>query len=150
VLAPGDAEEVEALLSAFGQENLRPRSNPVWGSVDTHRPGIFHCDPAQNPAQSGPAAAARVSAWLGRTRARPPFAASVDPARCRACGTCIQTCEFGAPALVALEAERFTSRIDPLICTACGTCVAHCPSGAITAAYASDAELQAMIEMLVS
>ena len=150
VLAPRDAQEAEGLLAAFGREELHPRINPAWGSVETHRPGIFHCDPAQAPTLTGSAAAARVAAWLGRTQTRPPFAASVDPARCRACSTCVKTCEFGAPALVVIEKNRVTSWIDPVICTGCGTCVVRCPSGAITAGYSSDEELQVMLNTIVS
>jgi heterodisulfide reductase subunit A-like polyferredoxin len=150
VLAPRDAQEAEELLAAFGREALRPRVNSAWDSVETHRPGIFHCDINRDAALTGAAAAARVNAWLTRTQTRPPFAASVDPARCRACGTCVETCEFGAPALTAFEQDRVASWIDPVICTGCGTCAARCPSGAITAGYASDKELQVMLNAIMS
>lgn len=146
VLAPQDAGEMDRLLVAFGQDGYRPRTDTVWGGPDTHRPGVWLCDPAQATAMSGAAAAARVAAWLGRLATQPQaIAAVVDAARCRACGTCVEICEFGAPQLVGDEPQR-SSWIDPAICTGCGTCAAHCPSGAIAAGFCPDAQLAAMLE----
>lgn len=152
VLAPGDGGEMERLLAACasGQDGLRPRIDVRGGGVETHRPGIMVCDPLGDAAMVGPAAAARVAAWLGSDAARPrPTAARVDPARCRACATCVAVCEFGAPQMVGQDPQR-TSWIDPAICTGCGTCVAHCPSGAISGGYSTDAQLEAMLEQLMA
>jgi len=146
VLAPHDAGEMDRLLGAFGRDGYRPRTDTAWGGLDTHRPGVWLCDPAQATAMAGAAAAARVAAWLGHLAAQPQsIAAVVDPGRCRACNTCVEICEFGAPQLVGDEPQR-SSWIDPAICTGCGTCAAHCPSGAITAGFCPDAQLAAMLE----
>lgn len=149
VLVPQDADEAHRLLAAFGEDGHQPRPQPAWGGLDTHRPGVFYCDPVLDPAMAGAAAAARVAAWLGRMEMPvKPVAAVVDPARCRACGTCVQICEFGAPRLVGEEPRR-ASWIDPAICTGCGTCVAHCPSGAITDGHLTDAQLEAMLDAVL-
>jgi heterodisulfide reductase subunit A len=76
-------------------------------------------------------------------------AAVVDPARCRACATCVDICEFGAPELVGEDGQR-TSWIDPQICNGCGTCAAHCPSGAIRAGYAAVDQIETMITTLLA
>ena len=131
LLAPRDAREAQRLLAAFGEDGLRPRIREGWGGVDTHRPGLFYCDPDHDPALVGSAAAARAVAWLGRAVVEAGLTAMVDPARCRACGTCVEICEFGAPELVETPGGR-AAHIDPLVCLACGTCSAHCPSGAIS------------------
>jgi len=145
VLAPHDAGEMDRLLAAFGEDRYRPRTHTAWGGLDTHRPGVWLCDPAQATAMSGAAAAARVAAWLGHLAAQPQaIAAVVDAACCRACNTCVEICEFGAPQLVGEEPQR-SSWIDPAICTGCGTCTAHCPSGAITAGFCTDAQLEVML-----
>jgi NADPH-dependent glutamate synthase beta subunit-like oxidoreductase/formate hydrogenlyase subunit 6/NADH:ubiquinone oxidoreductase subunit I len=142
VLAP-DADEISSLSVPFDR-NGRP-----WGGMETQRPGIFQCDPGLDPAVVGQAAAARVAAWLGRAQGQPEsIVAWVDAARCRACNTCVEICEFGAPQLVGQDPQR-RSHIDPSICTGCGTCAAHCPSGAITAGYSTDAQLEAMIEQVI-
>jgi heterodisulfide reductase subunit A-like polyferredoxin len=144
VLSPLDAHEADQLSIAFGRERRRPVVHAAWGGLETHRPGVFYCDPGGNPEIIGAAAAARLSAWLGRMESRAPLAAVVDPERCRACKTCITACEYGAPALVEVNG-RYTSWIDPAICTGCGTCAAHCPSGAIAAGCSTDIQINAML-----
>jgi NADPH-dependent glutamate synthase beta subunit-like oxidoreductase/coenzyme F420-reducing hydrogenase delta subunit len=149
VLAPGDAQEAERLVAAFEGNGHLLQVQTAWGGLDSRRPGVFYCELALDPARSGAAAAARVAAWLGRVDGRAePITAVVDPARCRACHTCVDVCEFGAPQLVGEDPQR-TCWIDPIICTGCGTCAAHCPSGAITAGYSTDAQLELMLEQVV-
>jgi ferredoxin len=132
VLAPRGRREGERLLAAFGRPSLRPRVVAHWGGIETHRPGVFFCDPAAGGTLAGAAAAARVTAWLAGQRSGPPAAvASVDPHRCRECGTCTDICEVGA-ALPPHDTAQWGARIDPLTCRGCGVCAAHCPSGAIT------------------
>jgi heterodisulfide reductase subunit A-like polyferredoxin len=48
------------------------------------------------------------------------------------------------------QEENRKAWVDPNICTGCGTCAAHCPSGAITAGYASDKQLAAMLEAILA
>jgi heterodisulfide reductase subunit A-like polyferredoxin len=48
------------------------------------------------------------------------------------------------------QEENRNARVDPNICTGCGICAAHCPSGAISAGYASDNQLAAMIEAILA
>ncbi len=150
-LAPRNADEVRHLVAAFGRNGDSPRPDTAWGGLDTLWPGVYQCDPDLNPTVAGAAAAARVAAWLGRAAARhiAPSIAVVDPYRCRACGTCVEICEFGAPELLGDDPHR-TAWIDPLICTGCGTCAAHCPSGAITAGSATDAQLEAMLGAMLA
>ena len=148
VLAPGDAYEAERLSHAFGRERRRPTVHPEWGGLETHRPGVFYCDPALDPKIIGAAVAARLSAWLGRMESRSPIAAVVDPERCRGCRTCVDACEYGAPGLVKVN-NRYTSWIDPVICTGCGTCAAQCPSGAISAGCSTDMQINAMLSAIL-
>ena len=148
VLSPCNAQETEQLSISFGRERRRPKVHPIWGGLETHRPGVFHCDPSGDPEIIGAAAAARVIAWLGRMESRSPVAAVVDPERCRACKTCVKACEFGAPGLVEVNG-RYTSWIDPAICTGCGTCAAQCPSGAIAAGCSTDLQINAMLDAIL-
>jgi NADPH-dependent glutamate synthase beta subunit-like oxidoreductase len=149
VLAPCDSGENEDIILAFGEEGYRPRTLKPWGGMDTHRPGVFYIDPIQDPSASGTAAAARVIAWLGRIENQPPLTSVVNSARCRACGTCIDICEYGAPELTFKNGHH-TSWIDPAICNSCGTCAAHCPSGAITAGYSTDPQIEAMLSAILA
>ncbi len=149
VLIPRDAEEQVHLLAAFDGNAPRLQPDPFGNGILTHRPGIFYCDPALDPATVGAAAAAQVAAWLGRQEMRSPLqTALVTPSRCRACATCVQVCEFGAPQLIGEDPHR-TAWIDPAICVGCGTCAAHCPSGAITVPHMSDEHLEVMLEQVL-
>ena len=150
VLAPRNSSEADGLIKAFGADSHQPRIRSIWGGLETHLPGVFYCDPAGDGPVVGGAAAARVSAWLGRcTDHVNPNVAVVDAYRCRVCHSCIDICEFGAPLLVGPEEDR-SAWVDPNICTGCGTCAAHCPSGAISAGYASDDQLAVMIEAILA
>jgi len=145
VLSPSP-QELEAMLDALGGRVPSARAEGPGPAVTTYRPGVFLCDPDVDPGIAGPAAAALCAAWLASVDGRAdPITAVVDPARCRACGTCVQVCEFGAPVLRGEDPAR-TSWIDPVLCTGCATCAAHCPSGAITAGYASDLQLEQMLD----
>ncbi len=150
VLAPRDDQESRRLLVAFKRADLMPRVETIWGGVDTHRPGVFFCDPAMNADTTGSAAVAHVASWMGRIGRRIPSSAIVDTARCRACSTCVNICEFGAPALMVVGKNRISSWIDPVICTNCGTCVARCPSGAITPGTMSDEALRVMLSAILN
>ena len=148
ILAPSDADEAERLLAAFEREELRPRVQAHWGGLETHRRGVYFCYPNLDPDFTGKAAAARVTAWLGRIGCQVPNAAKVIPARCRTCGTCVEICEFGAPEVSGEAPVRF-AQIDPIVCTGCGTCVAHCPSDAIRYPNGEGADLETAISAVL-
>jgi len=94
--------------------------------------------------------ASKVAALLGKGWAVvEPVVARVDPARCRACGTCEEICEFHAVRVHENGQGVLVAQVDKAICQGCGTCVAHCPSGAITAGYSTDRQIEAMLVELV-
>lgn len=59
--------------------------------------------------------------------------ATVDPARCTACGLCVDACRFEAISLVDTDAGR-SARIDPIACEGCGVCEYVCPVDAVALA----------------
>jgi NADPH-dependent glutamate synthase beta subunit-like oxidoreductase len=82
VLAPRDGEEHSRINLAFGTVGRQPRAQQQWGCADTHRPGVFICDPGVDAIIAGMAAAARAAAWLGQEHVWPKLmAAIVDPDR---------------------------------------------------------------------
>jgi NADPH-dependent glutamate synthase beta subunit-like oxidoreductase/NAD-dependent dihydropyrimidine dehydrogenase PreA subunit len=150
VLAPrNDAEHVQ-INEAFGTVGRQPRPQVGWGCADTHRPGIFICDPGVDAMIAGMAAAARAAAWLGQEHPWPEvMAAVVDPDRCRGCGDCEDVCEFGAIQLQG-EGESCLAWIDPAICRGGGICAAHCPAGAIITGHPTSAQIEAMLEAILA
>jgi len=148
LLVPKDRDEKQRLLSAAGIDGRQPNKGSDPAGIAMIRPGLLLCEPGLDAKIGGPAAAARMTAWFGRTASgavRSP--AMVDPYRCRACNTCVETCDIGAPEL--LPPPKHSAWIDPMICTGCGTCVARCPSHAIRGAGTTDDRLEAILEAVL-
>jgi heterodisulfide reductase subunit A-like polyferredoxin len=63
--------------------------------------------------------------------------AEVDPDKCVGCLTCVRTCPYSVPKVVALPDRHGVGQlggaayIDPAQCQGCGTCTADCPANAI-------------------
>jgi NADPH-dependent glutamate synthase beta subunit-like oxidoreductase/Pyruvate/2-oxoacid:ferredoxin oxidoreductase delta subunit len=150
ILAPRNEEEYSQIKATFDTAGRQPRTQPEWGRANTHRPGVFICDPAVDPIIAGMAAAARAAAWLGHEHPWPRIiACEVDPARCRGCGDCEQVCEFGAIQLQG-EGDTPVAWIDPLICQGDGTCATRCPAGAIRTRHPSSEQIEAMLEAILA
>ena len=150
VLAPRDEQEYNQIRAAFDTAGRQPRIRAQWGSADTHRPGVFLCDPAADPILTGMAAAARTAAWLGYVHPWPGVVTyEVAPQLCRGCGDCEQVCEFGAIQLQG-EGEARVAWIDPVICQGDGTCATRCPAGAISTEHLTSTQIEAMLEALLA
>lgn len=150
VLAPRDAAQLDRFKDALASDDRAPDGIVGAAGCVAGPPGIFYCSPDVDPATAGLAAAAQAAAWLGRLARLPALdIATTDPDRCRACRTCITTCEIGAPVLIEENARRF-AWIDPSICTGCGGCAAGCPTGAIRIECATDAQLTAAIDAVLT
>ena len=114
--------------------------------------GVFAYHPDDGHAAQvwGLATASRIAALLSKGWAvAEPIVAQVDPARCRACGTCQEICEFHAVRVRENGHGILVAQVDEAACLGCGTCAAHCPSGAITAGYSTDRQIEAMLAELV-
>jgi heterodisulfide reductase subunit A len=106
--------------------------------------------PISNPQVWGLATASKIAALLSKGWAVvEPTIAQVDPARCRACGTCQEICEFHAVSVRENGRGVLVAQVDEVACLGCGTCAAHCPSGAITAGYSTDRQIEALLVELV-
>jgi len=153
VVAPRDAQELQQIHAAFDTPGRAPRPRTEWGCADTHRAGVFQCDPSVDAMIGGMAAAARAAAWLGQEHAWPEvMAARVDPDRCRGCGDCEKVCEFGAIQLQddpTQEGGRI-AWIDPTICCGGGICATRCPAGAIGTGHPTSAQIEAMLEAILA
>ena len=151
VLAPRDEVEYDRIRAAFGTSGRQPRIRThYWGSADTHRPGVFVCDPTADPSIAGMAAAARTAAWLAyRHPWLPVTTYEVDAQLCRGCGDCEKVCEFGAIQLQG-HGENSVAWIDPAICRGDGTCAARCPAGAISSPHLTNSQMEAMLEALLA
>lgn len=149
VLAPRSEEEDAQIRAAFEPSGRQPRTRTPWSRVDTHRPGVFICDPTAESMMAGMAAAARAAAWLGHDHPWPGVTVEVYAALCRGCGDCEEICEFGAIQLQG-EGDNRVAWIDPLFCVGDATCVTRCPAGAIRTDDPTREQIEAMLEAILA
>jgi electron transport complex protein RnfB len=64
-----------------------------------------------------------------------PFMASLDPATCKGCGTCVERCQ-----MEALRLDNDKAVLDVDRCIGCGLCVSTCPTGSLTLVRKPDPE----------
>ncbi|MGC8875421.1 MAG: 4Fe-4S binding protein, partial [Chloroflexia bacterium] len=123
-------EGVEGIPPPWAWEYVNLREQCVWiyGPEEAQRAALELLSGAFARLRNGPAA---------------PVVATVDRARCRTCGTCVEVCraealrlEDGSGGWVRLEVEGGR-------CLACGTCAAHCPTGALQAGRVGDGQIEA-------
>jgi heterodisulfide reductase subunit A-like polyferredoxin len=119
--------------------------------VECATDGVFLCGlahypkPLEESISQAQAAASRAITLLARkTLQVSGQVAGVNPAKCSACGVCVEICPFGAPGF----SDRGFSQINQALCKGCGLCGASCRSGAIELKGFEDRHIYAMIEEL--
>jgi heterodisulfide reductase subunit A len=91
-------------------------------------------------------AAARAATILSKERVKSSgVVARVNEYLCRACGRCVEICEFGAPSLIETSPGIQVARVNPVMCKGCGACASVCPTGAMTAMHFTDQQVTAMV-----
>jgi heterodisulfide reductase subunit A len=127
------------------------------GPVETTTEGVFLAgcisgpkDIADSIAQ-GSAAAAKAASIITHDSIRlDPTTCIVEQTLCRACGQCVEICQYHAPSLVEIVPGLQAARINPALCKGCGTCASWCPTGAITALHFTDEQINSMMEALLT
>jgi heterodisulfide reductase subunit A len=150
---PETSQFHDLLKAPVGLDGFFLERHPELAPVETAIEGVLVAGTAQGPkdivdsvAQAS-AAAAKATVFLAHDRVRlEPAVATVDPVRCRACGQCVDLCEFHAPALEEGPDGLVAAVINPSLCKGCGTCASWCPSGAITALHFTDRQILAQID----
>ncbi len=142
----------EMLKASVGLDGFFLERHPELAPVETAVEGVLVAGTAQGPkdivdsvAQAS-AAAAKASVFLAHDQVSlDPAVAVVDEELCRACGDCVEICQFHAPALVETD-HGFAARINASLCKGCGTCASWCPSGAIAARHFTNRQITAQID----
>ena len=127
--------------------------HPKLGPVETAVEGIFLCGCAQGPKDiadsisQASAVAAKVSALLSDdTITLEPIVSTSNSEYCRACGRCIDVCEFQALQLRQSSQGNFAVYINEALCKGCGSCVSVCPTGALDVRHFTDKQIRAQLE----
>jgi len=128
--------------------------NPMFPSE--FRRGIYVAGTAQGPKgirysiEDAKAAAASAIELMKKGKTKfPRIVAFVDEERCRGCGRCEKTCEYGAITVVQ-DAKRsvLLSKIDEIRCEGCGACAVACCNKAITVNSYTAEQVEAMIRAI--
>jgi heterodisulfide reductase subunit A len=141
------------LKAGVGLDGFFLERHPELAPVETAVEGVLLAGTVQGPkdivdtvAQAS-AAAAKAAVYLAHDQVRlDPAVAVVDEEKCRACGTCVDICQFRAPQLIEAAPGLNTARINASLCKGCGTCASWCPSGAITSKHFTDRQVYAMVD----
>ena len=129
--------------------------NPMFPSE--FRRGIYVAGTAQGPKgirysiEDAKAAAASAIEIMKRGKVRfPRIIAHVDETRCRGCGRCEETCQYGAISVVE-DKERgvLVARVDEIRCEGCGACAVTCCNKSITIYNFLTEQVQAQIRAIV-
>jgi len=68
--------------------------------------------------------------------------ATINPARCNACGACVSVCPYTA---IAIDEEKEVAVINEVLCKGCGACVATCKGSAPNLNGFKDEQILSMI-----
>jgi heterodisulfide reductase subunit A len=144
----------EMLRVPLGEDGFFLEKHVKLGPLETNTEGIFLCGCSQYPKDipDSIAQASGVAAKVGALLSKPyvnldPATAMVRKDMCRACGTCVEICEYNAPSLVEEDGLKYAV-INEALCKGCGTCASHCPSAAIIAKHYTDAQIETMIDII--
>jgi heterodisulfide reductase subunit A len=152
--SPATEQLSQMLRVPLGKDGFFLERHVKLGPLETNTEGIFLCGCAQYPkdvadslAQAS-GVAAKVAALLSKPYVTlEPATAFVRPDLCRACGTCVEICEYHA-SNIKEEGGRRVAEINQALCKGCGTCASHCPTGAIVAKHYTDDQIESMIDVL--
>jgi heterodisulfide reductase subunit A len=127
------------------------------GPVETTIEGVFVAGCVSGPKDiadsiaQGSAAAAKVASIISKETVQlEPTTCTVDQSLCRACGQCVEICDYHAPSLVELADGRRAAKINQALCKGCGTCASWCPTGAVVALHFTDEQIDSMMEALLA
>ncbi len=158
--AEGSAELAETFKFSCTLEGFFAEAHVKLRPVDFPAEGLFLCGAAHYPktleesiAQAR-AAAARAAGVLSKDVLQVGgVVATVDPALCTACLTCVRICPYDAPRinhdLVGVGGIQGAAEIKAAACQGCGLCAAECPAGAIQLLHYKDEQVLAKIEALL-
>jgi heterodisulfide reductase subunit A len=121
--------------------------------VDFATEGVFLCGLAHSPKfieeciYQADAAVARAVTILSKKFIEGEATISVvNESRCIGCGTCVESCEYGAPELQKREDGSLVSHVNEALCKGCGACAVACCNGAIITKHFDNQQIMSMVE----
>ena len=146
----------ELLKLPRSEDNFFMERHAKLGPVETAMEGIFIAGCAQGPkdisdsVSQASAVAAKVAATLsGDTIQLEPIVSAAREELCRACGKCVEVCEYHALELRENEIGMIRVYVNEALCKGCGTCASVCPTGAIDVRHFTTEQIEAQMEALL-
>jgi heterodisulfide reductase subunit A len=125
--------------------------------VDFATEGVFLCGLAHSPkfieeciSQANGAVARAVTILSKKYIEGEATISVVNELRCIGCGTCVETCEYGAPELIKKEDGSLISHVNEALCKGCGACAVACCNGAISPKHFDNVQIMTMVEAALS
>jgi len=158
--ADGNEKIVKMLHLQTDLDRFIKDINPMFPSE--FRRGIYIAGAAQGPKgirysieDAKSAAAGAIDLMKKGTIRFPRIVAYVDETRCRGCGRCEETCEYGAVTVTQdPKTGTLTSKVDEIRCEGCGACAVACCNKTITVNNFKreqvEAQLRAILEEAMS
>lgn len=153
--AEGTKKLAETLRLPLDQDGFFLEAHLKLRPLDFATAGFFLCGLAQGPKFANETiaqargAVSRASTILSQKEiVAEGVITQVDPALCRACGECEQTCLFDAIKVVEMDGGKKQAIVTQALCTGCGACNAACPTGAASLAHFRDRQIKAVIQAL--
>jgi heterodisulfide reductase subunit A len=147
----------DALKVPLGADGFFMERHAKLGPVESTSEGVFLAGCVSGPKDisdsiaQGAAAAAKAASIICRdTVSLEPTTCTVDQALCRACGKCVEICQYHAPELVEVVPGLKAAEVNQALCKGCGTCACWCPTGAIAALHFTDDQINSMMEALLA
>ncbi len=147
----------DILKVPLGADGFFMERHAKLGPVESTTEGVFLAGCVSGPKDiadsiaQGAAAAAKVASLISHdTVALEPTTCVVDQTLCRACGRCVEICDYHAPSLVEVAPGLKAAQINQALCKGCGTCASWCPTGAIAAMHFTDEQIDSMMEALLA
>jgi heterodisulfide reductase subunit A-like polyferredoxin len=143
----------ETLRLPLDQDGFFLEAHLKLRPLDFATSGFFLCGLAQGPkfanesiAQARGAVSRAMTILSQKEIVAEGVITQVDPALCRACGECEQTCLFEAIKVTEMEGGKKQAAVTQALCTGCGACNAACPTGAASLAHFRDRQIEAVIK----
>jgi heterodisulfide reductase subunit A len=125
--------------------------------VDFATEGVFLCGLAHSPkfieeciSQANGAVARAVTILSKKYIEGEATISVVNELKCVGCGTCVETCEYGAPELIKKDDGSLISHVNEALCKGCGACAVACCNGAIAPKHFDDIQIMTMVEAALS
>jgi heterodisulfide reductase subunit A len=146
-------EEIQHFLKVpTGMDGFLLEKHPKFGPIETNIEGVFIAGCVQGPKDiadsisQANAVAAKVDALLARSTIwMEPIKSEVNEEFCRACGSCIEVCEYGAIELQERDGLQ-VAHVNEALCKGCGTCAPFCDTSAIDIRHFRDQQIEAMLD----